>query len=578
MSLSTPEAPSAKATLVIPPPAPRRRLKWLAIGLLVLLLLGVLGWLGYRKLRAPAADKTHWIVATVGIVETKVTETGAIEPLKKVEVKSKVGGRVTALYAQEGASVTAGQLLATIEPTEINSQVAQIRAQLDGVRARYDRAVRTVPYQSDQTRSSITSAREALRQAESRLKVAREESDSQPQLTRSSVAQAQAGLDTARDALALLKNSTQPQAEVQAQSGFDDTQANVNALTRDLQRQRNLLAKGYVAGQDVETAEASLASAIARRDQAKKRLDVLGEQHRLEVADAESRVRQAQAALNSARAGASAVPIKRHGVDSAVAAVKAARAQLLGATSGTRQDQMRQDDVAEAKASVVQLENQLREVEVRQKDTRILAPQSGVVTRRYMEAGELISSGVNSFSAGTPVMQIADLSQMLVKISVNEVDVHKIRPALPVDITIDGAKGAVFTGHVRKVAPAAVAADQGAQNNNGVIRFAVEVLVDHPDSRLKPGMSAKCALIVARKPNVLRLPLNAVKGTGSKTKVDLPTGALDEKGAPKTVERPITVGLRGDTYLEVLSGLKKGEKVKPQPFTGPPRKAIEMNF
>ena len=56
-------------------------------------------------------------------MEIKVTETGTIEPLKKVEIKSKVAGRITRLLVDEGSRVNAGQVLAEIDPTEINSQV-----------------------------------------------------------------------------------------------------------------------------------------------------------------------------------------------------------------------------------------------------------------------------------------------------------------------------------------------------------------------------------------------------------------------------------------------------------------------
>src|SRR5689334_14977179 len=84
-----------------------------------------------QRLRAaaPAAGRSEAVDR--GDVEIKVTETGTIEPLKKVEVKSKVAGRIARLLVEEGSRVKAGDLLAEIDPTEINSQVAQIRAQVD---------------------------------------------------------------------------------------------------------------------------------------------------------------------------------------------------------------------------------------------------------------------------------------------------------------------------------------------------------------------------------------------------------------------------------------------------------------
>ena len=85
---------------------------------------------------ASAPEASHFPTVTRGDVEIKVVETGQIEALKKVEVKSKVAGRVSQLLVDAGSIVKHGQLLAKIDPTEINSQVAQIAAQLDGARRR----------------------------------------------------------------------------------------------------------------------------------------------------------------------------------------------------------------------------------------------------------------------------------------------------------------------------------------------------------------------------------------------------------------------------------------------------------
>jgi len=562
--------------------------KWILGVLLTLALVGGGIWWGIRALTRAEAKPTRYETVDWGDVEIKVTETGAIEPLKKVEVKSKIAGRIQRLYVQEGYRVRAGQLLAEIDPTEIDSQVEQIRAQLDGAKARYEQAKRSVFYQMDQTEAGIRQYREALRAAEARLKVAEEENRAQPNLTASEVAQAEANLRAARDNLTLLKNSTHPQAVVQAQSSYEDARASAENARRNLERQQRLLAKGFVSEQVVDAARTDLAAANARLEQAKKRLDLIAEQNRLEIANAESRVAEAKAALDRAEASKSILAVKQQEVLSAQAAVKQASAQLKAALSGTLQDKMRQDDVDAAKAAVAQLENQLREFEVRQRDTRLIATMGGVVTRRYVEQGELVTSGVSTFSSGTPVLQIADLSRMLVKMTVNEVDVHKIRPGLPVEIRIDAARGEVLRGHVHKVAPAALggappggeglppAASSGG--GGGVIRFAVEVMVDRPDPRLKPGMSAKCTIIIARKKNVLRLPPHCVEERDGKPTVQVILPTSDPQRPPSSVLRPVQVGLRGDTHVEIVSGLKPGERVKPGEFTGPKRQEIGIEF
>lgn len=547
---------------------------------ILLVIVGVLAWMGWRTYGRTDQPAARLVSVDRGDVVIKVTESGTIEALKKVEVKSKVAGRVAKLYVDEGYKVRTGQALAEIDPTEINSQVAQIQAQLDGAQARYQQALRGVLYQQDVTVAGVRQQEETLRASQARLRVAQQEQTSQPQLSASEIDQAEAGLKSAQDNLTLLTNSTHPQAVVNAQSGYDEARAAAENAKRNLDRQQRLFDKGYVAEQVVDGARSELASVNARRDQARKRLDLIEEQNRLEMANAASRVKEARAALDRAKVNRSLIDIKRQEalaawstVDQAVAALKLARA------SG-RQDKMRQDDVLAAHATVVQLENQLREVQVRQGDTHLVAGMDGVVTRRYIEQGELITSGVSTFSSGTPVLQIADLSRMLVKISVNEVDVHKLRVGLPVDITIDGAKGALFLGRISKVAPAALGAgdpNQAAGGNQGVIRFAVEVVVDHPDSRLKPGMSARCSIIISQRKNVFRLPVDCVEGDGDKASVQIGSGAV-KKG--KTVQsfrtQKVTAGLRGDSHVEIVSGLKEGERVKPGIFKGPARQTLDL--
>jgi HlyD family secretion protein len=485
-----------------------------------------------------------------------------------------------------GSVVRHGQLLAEIDPTEINSQVAQIVAQLDGAQARLEQARRAEKLQKEQTVEGIRQAEEALETARARLKVAELNSATQPELTSSAIKQADANLKTSRDNLELLRNSTHPQAVVQAQSGFEDAKAAEDNARRNLQRQEKLFERGFVSQQLVDSARAELAAMTARLQQARKRLDLIETQNRLEEAAAVGNVRQNEAALQTARANSSQLRITSQELEVARSSVRQALSQLAAAKANRRQDQMRGDDVSQAQASLVQIQNQLNEYRVRQGDTTLVAPMAGVVTKRYIEEGELVTSGVSSFSSGTPVLQIADLSRMLVKMSVNEVDVYKVRAGAPVEITIDAAKGVTFYGRVTKVAPAAAgaatASDQNQQAQRGtgsVVTFPVEVTVDRPDPRLKPGMSARCAIIIGRRKNVIRIPKDNVPPKGDSATVQVVTqGMKDGKKTDVFTDRKVKVGLRGDTFTEVTEGLKEGERIKPAPYTGPKRKEMEMNF
>jgi HlyD family secretion protein len=556
----------------------------LLLGCLIPIIIVVsLGWWGVRWYLRADVTPPRFETVVRGDVEIKVTETGVIEALKKVEVKSKVAGRVAKLHVKEGDRVQAGQLLAEIDPTEINSQVEQMRAQLDGARARLEQAKRGALYQADQTAAAIRQAEEGLRSAESRLKVAEESYRTVVLTSESEVEQAEAALQSAKDSLTLMRDATHPQSLVQVQSGYEEAKASEENSRRNLERQRRLKERGFVSQQAVDAAETELAAARARLEQAKKRLELIEAQNRLELAGAENRVKEAQAAYARAIANRSQVAIRKQEVEAAQSALEQARSQLLAARAGKMQDKMRGDDVVAAQAAVIQIENQLREIEVRQRDTTLIAPMSGVVTKRYIEEGELVTSGISTFSSGTPVLQIADLSRMRVKMTANEVDVHKIKRDLPVEIHIDGVRDVVFQGYVSRVAPAAMGSEGGGQpaagSGGGVIRFAVEVEIDRADPRLRPGMSARCNIVIARRKGVIRVPNNCVEMKDGKTTVQILTQTQKEgKTVTSYTSREVKVGLRGDSHVEILEGLQENEKVKPGEFTGPKRQQLDINM
>src|SRR5262249_31154120 len=110
--------------------------KWLLGCGLPLVIVVLLGFFGAKALLKSKPKEERSETVQRGDVEIKVVETGTIEPLRKVDVKSKVGGRILRLFVDEGAVVKQGQILATIDPQEINSQVAAVRAQLAAAEAR----------------------------------------------------------------------------------------------------------------------------------------------------------------------------------------------------------------------------------------------------------------------------------------------------------------------------------------------------------------------------------------------------------------------------------------------------------
>lgn len=569
--------------------------KLIAGGLIALVCVVIVGWFTVKALMKAPPEAQRSEAVTRGNVEIKVVENGVIEPLKKVEVKSKVGGRIAKLLVDEGQTVQPGQALAMIDPQEINSQVAALRAQLSGTQARLASARKNSTYQQSQTATNIDAVLQNAESAKARLAIAESEAKVQPKLTEQNIQIAQANLESARanlkalqDNQTLMVESTHPNAVIVAESAYAQAKAQADNANRNLTRQRQLLAKGFVAQQAVDTAETDTGVALAHQREVKDRLDRIEKTNRLEennirnqIASSASQVHQLEVALEEARTNVAPLT-KQNELESARAAYKQALAQLAAARGGKTQDAMRGDDIKAAEAEVSQIQNQLNENLVHQNDTTIRASMSGVVTKRYVEEGEIVTSAIGAFNAGTTIFQIADLATMLIKININEVDIPKVKLGLLTEVSLDSVKGALFPAVVRKVATSALSSEAGGQSSGGsqgVIRFPVEIRVDKTDKRLKPGMSARCAIIVARRANVLRLPSNCVQTEGGKSYVMLVTSILKEgKPVETATKKEVTVGLRGDDFIEILSGLNEKDRVRPNPFTGPARKAIDLEM
>lgn len=574
-------------------------MKKLGLGCAFLLFCAVaMGLLVHHFLAKPPKKLDATEKVTRGDVVVKVVEDGTIEPLSKVDVKSKVAGRILRLYVHEGEKVHKGQILATIDPIDVINQVKALEAQLEAAEARLASARKAALYQQQQTDATIAQYQQNLAQAKARLAEAQLQAKAQPALNQQAILNAKASLEAAKanlraqqQALALMVKTTHPNAIAATRSAYQQALAQTKNAQLNLQRQQQLLQKGFVSQAAVDSAEEAYVVAKAQEEEAKEKLDRIQEANAIEeqsarsqVAAAQAQVAQAEAALQQALLNPQPAATQDE-LASAQAAYKQAMAQLAAARSYAIQNRMRLDEVKAAQADAQQIRNQLNASLVQLHDTTLYSPMDGIITKRYVEVGDLITSAISSFTSGSPVYQVADLGTMLVKIEVNEVDIDKLRLGMPTEVTTSSVPGVVFMGHVSKIAPAASSytatssAPGSPTPQNTVIRFPVEIRIDHADPRLRPGMSAHCSIMVAQRHGVLRVPVDClyVNGAQPQVKVVL-VPATPEHPQPTTEMRTIRIGIEDDNNAEVVSGnLKEGDTLVPAPYTGPPRQKFEMH-
>jgi macrolide-specific efflux system membrane fusion protein len=190
--------------------------------------------------------------------------------------------------------------------------------------------------------------------------------------------------------------------------------------------------------------------------------------------------------------------------------------------------------------------------------THIVAPMDGTVTERGIQPGEVVTPGVQATFEGKALLTVADLSTLIVKADLNQIDVAKVKLGQKVAVTLDALPGKNYEGTITKIAPASI-----TPKDKQVDVFPVEATLTKSDMAIKPGMTADVRIHIEKKEHVISLPIEAVVKENGKQFVTKVTPA--EKGKQKTDKVEVAVGARNDREIEIASGIKEGDKVMIKP-------------
>jgi HlyD family secretion protein len=211
--------------------------------------------------------------------------------------------------------------------------------------------------------------------------------------------------------------------------------------------------------------------------------------------------------------------------------------------------------------------------------TTIYAPMSGRITRLNVENGETAIMGTLNKDAAT-LLTIADMSVLETKVKVDETDVARISIGDSAVIQIDAFPDTTFIGRVTKISNSAVKAAATGQNTDQAVDYEVTIQLVNTPAETRPDFSATAKIITDTRKNALSIPIIALTvrenealaaadtavGLG-KPKPKKEVGKKDVEGVfvvgtdNKVTFRPVKVGIAGEKHFEVLSGLKKGDKI-----------------
>ena len=220
--------------------------------------------------------------------------------------------------------------------------------------------------------------------------------------------------------------------------------------------------------------------------------------------------------------------------------------------------------------------------------TRLTAPKYGIVTSITKEEGEMAVGGM--FNPGV-LMTVADLSRMEVEVDVNENDVVNIGIGDTTEIEIDAYPDTIFFGVVSEIAHTAQSMNMGSQQQ--VTNFKVKVRMITVPDRIRPGMSSTVNIITETIKDALSIPIQALTSRSDEyndidrsnkeqkkelenedapfkkvkqvdvvfTLEDKFKGEEAEEGKKYVMVTPVKVGISGENYYEVRSGLEKEKMI-----------------
>lgn len=233
-----------------------------------------------------------------------------------------------------------------------------------------------------------------------------------------------------------------------------------------------------------------------------------------------------------------------------------------------------QADLHSAQANVTIHEGALKKAAVDLARCTIYSPISGIVLSRNVDVGQTVAA---SLSAPTLFLIANDLTRMQIDANLAEADIGQVEAGMEAEFTVDAYPGQTFRGTVTQIRNV-------PRTDQNVVTYATMIDVANPNLKLKPGMTANVSIIVARRPNALRVLNSALRFRPPKNFKLLKTpgsaaGILnrqpeksksDKTSGQRTVYRlrenslePVKVqlGLSDGKYTELIDGLSEGEEL-----------------
>jgi len=469
---------------------------WVGGGLLLLIIIAYFTFRGGSATNLQLANVERRNVTQV------ISETGSVKPTKNVDLAFRTGGRIAYVSAGVGKHVYAGNVLVSLDASELKAQLAKSQANLEAQAAKLAQDQTNL----DNTYSSIvttlgavfTNANDAVRVKIDPLYINGETDN--PQLVFYSN----------------LVNNAQGQSDSRSQRILASTILNnwtvqINAISNDT---------------PTDTLGKSLITAASNLNSIGNLLNTLNNILLNVPGVPQSTILTYKGYVSSAKSELDSALMSVNGLLQNIASGKAAL------VSDTATQKGYSADVDNLKAQLSQ--------------TVIYSPISGVITKQEAKVGEIAAPN-------SVLVSVISDGSLQIETNIPEVDIAKVAVGDRAKVTLDAyGNDVIFDAIVRSI-------DPGETVIEGVATYLTKLQFSKPDKRIKSGMTANIDIVSATHENVLAVPQRAVRKSQDKELVSRYIGSSD---ATSTEDVVVTTGLRSsDGYVEILSGLNEHDQV-----------------
>ncbi|KKU52580.1 MAG: hypothetical protein A3H69_05700 [Candidatus Sungbacteria bacterium RIFCSPLOWO2_02_FULL_47_9] len=537
-------------------------------GFVLIMVLGV-GYYAYTKyFTTTAATRYMTASAEKGTLIVSISGSGQVSVLSQVDMKSKASGEITGLYVALGQEVSAGTLLVAIDASDAKRAVRDAETSLETAKLELDKTLEPLDELTLlQSENSLTQAKESKKRAEDNLKKAYEDgfnSISNAFLELPSLmvglqdilygttlaAGGQPNLSYYADSIknydekALQYKNDTSSAYQEARLSYDKNFLDYKSISRF----SNTKTIEALVDETYETTK-SIAELVKRtndfiqfyQDKLTERMLKPNPSSSTHLSSLVTYTGKTNSTLSSLLSIKRTIQDSKEAIVSAEQSIKEKELSLAKLKEGP--DTL---DIRAKKIAIQQREDALLTAGQALADHYVRAPFNGVIAKVSAKKGDAASAGMALVTLIT--------KQKIAEVSLNEVDVAKVKVGQKTTLTFDAVSNLSITGSVAEI-------DAMGTVSQGVVTYSVKIGFDTQDERVKSSMSVSAAIITDVKPDVLLVPNSAVKTDALGKYVEV----LNSGTVPTRTN--VETGLSNDTTSEITNGLKESDKVVTQTIT-----------